>query len=235
MTALVRALVTAAVAGALVSCALLSKSEPLQVRYFTPEALASEAALQPPSPSDAPPLVLTLGRVRASGHLRERIAYRRSGYELGFYETRRWTERPEVYLRRALSTALFEQRGIEPVIAGPAPTLEVELVAFEHVQGPPEIVRVQLIYVLYGAVLPSAERSVVLQEAVEATDDSMEGITRAFAAVLARAVTRVADDVVAQLQRGRAAEQRALESTGQPAQPLQYDPAWKTPPASSND
>src|SRR4029077_4048150 len=116
-------------------CALLSKAAPLQPRYFSLEdgPLASNRGAALRSPTSGA-MQLRLGRVSAGPHLRERIVYRDSDHELGYYEDRRWTERPETYLRRALARALFEERGLLRVVSGGAPTLEVELVAFEEIR-----------------------------------------------------------------------------------------------------
>src|SRR5579859_2713520 len=123
-------LVAAASIGA-AGCALLSKSDPVVPRYFSPEpAAAAEPALVVPA---AAPLELRLGRVNAGSYLRDKIVFRNSAYEVGYYEERRWTEKPEAYVRRALARALFDRRGIHQVISGPAPTLEVEVTAFEEV------------------------------------------------------------------------------------------------------
>ncbi|HEY3593834.1 MAG TPA: ABC-type transport auxiliary lipoprotein family protein, partial [Polyangiaceae bacterium] len=83
-------------------CALTSKSDPLMPRYFDPDlsslpTAAADTDGNPNAPS------LRLGRVTAGEHLRERIVYRQANRELGFYEERRWTENPDVYLRRALA------------------------------------------------------------------------------------------------------------------------------------
>jgi len=121
---------------ALGGCALTDKSDPLEIRYFTPQSSGGSAPAQTAVPAAAESLGLSLGRVRASAYLRERIAFRASANELGFYEGLRWTERPESYLRRALSSSLFEQRGLEQVLAGPGATLEVELISFEETREP---------------------------------------------------------------------------------------------------
>ena len=95
---------------------------------------------------------LRLGRIESWSHLRERMVVRRSAQELIYQDGRRWTERPDVYLRRALSLALFERRGLAEVRLGRAITLEVELTAFEEVQHPPEAeerVRLQAFYSLH--------------------------------------------------------------------------------------
>lgn len=212
---------TAVLAGSLcllASCALTSKSDPLEVRYFTPESSAGASVERPSAqPGASPagqPLTLMLGRVRASTYLKERIAYRASAHELGFYETRRWTERPESYLRRALSASLFEQRGLEPVLAGPSPTLEVELIAFEETRAPSQVARLQVVYLLYGGGLPSVERTITVERPITRTQDPTEGVVRALSAALDEGVARISDDVVAQLNAELARNRGAAQVTG---------------------
>jgi cholesterol transport system auxiliary component len=219
----------------LAGCALTSKSEPLAIRYFTPESSAGGATRAAGAPA-AEPLSLMLGRVRASAYLKERIAYRASAHELGFYETRRWTERPESYLRRALSTSLFEQRGVEPAVAGPSPTLEVELLAFEETRAASPIARLQAVYLLYGSGLPSVERTITVERPIERTQDPTVGVVRALSAALAEGVARISDDVVAQLHaevaRARAASQVTGSTDAACGQPPRAP--WNTPSGSEN-
>src|SRR4051812_29143552 len=108
-------------------CALLNKAEPLTPRYFSAEpsgpgagaAVERAAALRDAS---APARELKLGRVTSASYLGERLVFRDSAYELGFYEDRRWTEKPEAYFRRALSRALYEDGGFRRVVSGVGPT-----------------------------------------------------------------------------------------------------------------
>ena len=98
---------------ALSGCALLGKSDPPVRRYFTLDPLeqvSPASAPQAPAKIAADGRRLRLGHVTGSSHLRERMVVRTAGLELTFSETRRWTERPDVYLHRALAHALFEQR-----------------------------------------------------------------------------------------------------------------------------
>ena len=123
-------------------CALLGKNDPIVPHYFTPE-LDGDAP-RAPVRSD---LQLRLGRVEGWSHLRERMAERRSTRELVYREDRRWTERPEVYLRRALSRTLFEERGVVESLAGRGFSLDVELIAFEEIEQP-HLARMQALLVL---------------------------------------------------------------------------------------
>ncbi len=113
----------------LAGCALTSKATPLDIRYFSPEiGLAHHA--DPPGEAARPRV--RLGRLTSSANLRYRIVHRESPVETGEYETLRWTENPEAYVRRSLVAALFSDR-LEQATGGGAPTLDVEVVSFEEV------------------------------------------------------------------------------------------------------
>src|SRR5205814_10648583 len=113
-------------------CALLSKNEPLVPRYFS---LEPAAGARPPAAAPAD-LELRLGPVTSGSEIRQNLVVRDSGQELSYSEERRWTEKPEAYLRRALSQELFERRGVRRVVSGPSLSIEVELVSFEEVKQP---------------------------------------------------------------------------------------------------
>jgi hypothetical protein len=94
-------------------CALTSKADALSPRYFSPEQ-----APEPSAARAAPErrLELRLGQVSSASHLDERISYRLSSSEVGFYEERRWTE---------LLSGSSERK---PKSVQPAPELVEELV-----------------------------------------------------------------------------------------------------------
>ena len=94
---------------------------------------------------------MRLGRVTSGSNLRERIAFRDDAFELGYYEDRRWTERPETFVRRELGRTLFEDRGFKRALSGDAPTLDVEVIAFDELKlATGHGVRVQLKVMLMG-------------------------------------------------------------------------------------
>lgn len=176
-------------------CALTSKSEPLQVRYFDPEW--RRATITSAKAGDAP-CELSLGRVNASADLGEEIAFRTSAYEVGYYETLRWTERPDAYLRRAIERTLFDDYGCRRSVGGGAPTLDLELVAFEEERRTPQVVaRVAVRFVL------SDEHAVLHEETIDLTrplapgnkSDLLDRLVRAIAETLADAVNQVAGRV----------------------------------------
>lgn len=105
-------------------CALTSKAEPRELRYFTIEATAAA----PSGPVCGP---LRLGRITAGTYLERAIEHRISPVELVPYDTLRWSEPPATYVRRAISRAVFAQ-GVEQAVGGAAPVLDVEVVAFEE-------------------------------------------------------------------------------------------------------
>jgi cholesterol transport system auxiliary component len=187
-----------AACAALAGCALTSKGEPLRPRYFTPEsAPASARAMRTPATN----LRLRLGRVAAGSSLREQIAYRDSEHELGFYEERRWTERPEVYLRRALSHALFEERGATRVVAGFAPTLEVELIAFEEVRAPVHAARLQAVAILHDERIGRLEQTITVERPIEGVAGARknDAWVQALSEALAQGVAEISDRVLAQV------------------------------------
>jgi cholesterol transport system auxiliary component len=185
------------VPGLLTGCAFFGKVEPLAPRYYDPELDVSEGK------SVAPSLVrpsLRLGHVLGGSHLRERIAYRVSEREVGFYDERRWTERPENYLRRALARSLFEQRGIASLVTGVGPSLDVELVDFSELLEPKHAVRVRARAVLVDQRTVRFEHTFGAEEPVRGGDDAdFTNVADAMARALARTVDEIGDRVLTEL------------------------------------
>jgi ABC-type uncharacterized transport system auxiliary subunit len=181
-------------------CALSSKATPLELHYFSPElALPAPApAAAPTEPARAARLPLKLGRVSASDHLRYRIVHRDSQVALELYDTLRWTEPPDDYVRRALGRALFDARPCEQAVAGRAPALEVEVTAFEDVIAAGHHAgRVQLHYQLH-------DERVVLSRGVVTVDrpasgPEIERVVTAIGQAMDAATAELADRVVARL------------------------------------
>jgi ABC-type uncharacterized transport system auxiliary subunit len=110
--------------------ALGDKPEATPLRYFSPEHATVETNGARASVADAP--VVRLGRVTSSASLRSRIVHRESAYEVGLYETLRWTDDPEVYVRRALERALYDDGAARDAATGNMPALDIEVIAFEE-------------------------------------------------------------------------------------------------------
>ena len=181
-------------AALLCGCALLGKNAPVVPRYFT-----AEYERDPAPPPNHRGLRLRLGRVEAGTHLRERMAGRRSARELYFYEERRWSELPEVYLRRALASALYEERGLGETESLHALTLEVELLAFEEIDKPHEA-RLQALLVLREGDRTVAQETLTVEQPIAAgAPDEARAVAEALSLSLQRGVKRIADRVLQQL------------------------------------
>lgn len=180
---------------ALTGCALLGKHDPVVPRYFAPEYAAA-----PDATRAAAGRPLRLGRVEGWSNLRERWVVRNQSGATSYAEDRRWTERPEIYLRRALSRALFEERGLVEALSGRTVALEVELVAFEEMERPHRV-RLQALLVLRDDRLSLYQETVSVEQAVAPGDEAGQerALLEAYSAVLRAGVTRIADQVVAQL------------------------------------
>jgi cholesterol transport system auxiliary component len=169
-------------------CALTSKSDVLAVRWFTPETVKPRlTSATEPDLASAPRL--ELGRVTSGPNLRERIAYRDDAREVGWYDDRRWTERPETYVRRQLARTLFEEHGFVRTLAGQAPILDVEVIAFEEVKKP-RAGRIQLRIVIHDDERALFERTVAVERPAAAP--GFEAFVQAMSQALDEACEEVA-------------------------------------------
>jgi len=194
----------------LTGCAFFGKSEALEPRYYDPESAPREGTSSVPglnTPS------LRLGHVVGGSHLRERIAYRVSERELGFYDERRWTERPENYLRRALAGGLFEQRGINSLVTGVGPSLDVELIDFSELREPKHAVRVRARAVLVDQRTVRFEHTFTVEQPVTGDADDFSRVADAMSVALERTVDQIGDRVVEELTRTPAVGDAAQPAT----------------------
>jgi len=129
------------------------------------------------------------------------MVYRDSSHEFGFYEDRRWTERPEVYLQRALEASLFEDGGMRRSLSSTAPTLTVDLVEFEEVRGSAPHVRLRVTYALHDEQNVFFERTAAIERPLEGGADAARAdrVAVALGEALQEAVTRVSGEVTAEL------------------------------------
>jgi len=180
-------------------CALTSKSEPIAPRYFSPDRAGDPLRTSAKLPGVAPEL--RIGRINGASHLDERLIFRDSDYELGYYEERRWTEEPAEYLRRRLARVLFEERGLRHVVGGFAPTLEVELTAFEEIRSPKRIARVQVTVRLQDARIVRWEETLTVDQPITANDkgDLADAMVAALGVALSTTVDKIADHVMSDL------------------------------------
>jgi cholesterol transport system auxiliary component len=173
-------------------CALTEKGDVLAIRWFDPETSApritSASTAQPARGSPMP--VLELGRVTSGPHLRQRIAYRSGAFEVGYYDDKRWTERPETYVRRAIGSVLFEERSLRRAEDGSAPVLDVEVLSFEEVTGPQRRAQVRLRMILRDENRALMERTLTVERPVMSA--GIEGLVQAMAGALDEAAHDVA-------------------------------------------
>jgi len=190
-------------------CALLTKSEPVIPRYFSPEA---PALSKPAAAGDGAGLELRLGRVTADAYLKDRIVHRDSAFEIGYYDDRVWTEKPEAYVRRALARALFDERGVTQLLSGVGATLDVDVVAFEEVREPVHLARIELVYVVYDDRVVRLSRSVVVERPIAPAkgDAAANQAVKALSTALVAAVDAVANAAASEL---RAEERLATKVT----------------------
>ncbi|MBX3158501.1 MAG: membrane integrity-associated transporter subunit PqiC [Deltaproteobacteria bacterium] len=189
-----------AAASLLVSgCTVFRPSKPVEVHYFAPTAPTQRATAQ--SRAAGQGLTLRIGRVEPSPYLRERIAWRTSSVELGLYDTKRWTDTPDAYVRRALEHALFTERGVTQV-TGHAPTLDVDITGFEELRHP-RGARVELRYRLQDDKTVIATDVVTIDRPATgpAHGRDFSAIVVAIGAALDEAAERVADAIVQDLRR----------------------------------
>lgn len=203
-----KSLIVCSLALAISGCALTSKSEAMDVRYFTPERTMPAPTPTLTSANGAPaaapaPVELRLGKITSGPHLRERIAYRESNHEIGYYEDRRWTERPDSYVRRALERRLFEEGGFRRVLGGTVPALDVEVLAFDEIRTPTgRAARVALRMVVFQDRTVLKEETVSIDVPVAASKDpGVDEIVAALSSALDFATTQVATRVRAAMQR----------------------------------
>lgn len=178
----------------LVACSLTTKATPLEIRYFSPEVASAHYA---DPPSQAPRPRLRIGRLTSSANLRLRIVHRESPVETSEYETLRWTENPETYVRRSLVAALLGQ-GLDQATGGSAPTLDVEVVGFEEVHHDSyHGGRVELRYQLRD------ERSVLASDVVvverQAATGDIQPVVMVISAAMNAATAQIATAVAAQM------------------------------------
>jgi len=187
-----RLALVAALAASPIGCAFFTKGDPVVIRYFTPETLAT----RPDSSAVAMAMRgvasdLRLGRVNSASYVRDRIAFRDKNFEVGYYDELRWTEKPEAYLRRALGRALFEEQGVRQIISGPGPTLDVDLDAFEELRFPRHAARMQVTWALHDDQQVQHEETFTVERPIPAGASGPNAIAAAMAEAFDESVRRI--------------------------------------------
>ncbi len=205
-------------------CALLSKADVVEIRYFSPEHVkpqltGGDASTAPEAPRPAPndALEVRLGRVTSGSNLRERIAFRDAAYELGYYEDWRWTERPETYVRRELGRTLFEEHGLHRVFNGSAPTVDIEVIAFDDLRlKTGRAARVQLKAMLSDESGVLWEDTLTVDRPVTVEKPKIEDVVAAMAGALDAAAEQVTLKVQSALVARRASAAAAVPAPANP-------------------
>ena len=174
-------------------CAIFSKGEVTSRRYFSPDLPLATAKVG----AKRSGVELRLGRVSAGTYIGDKIVYRESNYEVGYYDERLWTEKPDAYLRRALTRKLFEEEGLRNVVSGAAPTLDVELISFEEVRAPEHIALVRIAMSLHDDRVNLMQRTIAVQRPIAVTPKA--GEADAVAQGLGEALRAAVDDVTTQV------------------------------------
>lgn len=181
-------------------CALLSKGDQGEARFFSLEMTpppSAAAAVEPGAPTQTPPAKLRLGRVTGAPYLAERLVFRDSANEVVYYRERRWVEPPQRFLERLLARVLFEQRGLVHLVGGDGPTLDVELLALDEIRSPRHLARVMVSAQLHDEHIVLFEDT--LTQEVPIHDDSPAALVEALSEALQAIVDRIADSVMRQL------------------------------------
>jgi cholesterol transport system auxiliary component len=185
-------------------CALFSKGDPGAARFFSinrePDRPGSVTAKL--SGVREEPLELRLGRVTGAQYIEERLVFRDSANELGYYRERRWTEPPELFLKRLLAHALFEERGLRHVVGGSGPTIDVQLTALDEIRAPQRLARAQVVarlhvehLVLWEEIL-TVDLPVIEKKDGDLAVATVEALGKAMQAV----VDQIAESVVYELE-----------------------------------
>lgn len=184
----------------LTSCALTNKAQPTIPRFFSPELPANanpnkDAQLR--RAGGGPTLELRLGRVQSAAHIREKIIYRNSQHELGFYDELLWTEKPEAYLRRALTQTFFEEEGVRSIVTGAGSTLDVELVSFEEIRQPQHTAQVRVRLVLRDDRAVRLEQTLQVERPIPEVEKSQ--LPGAIAGAMGEALREVVHQISARV------------------------------------
>ena len=183
----------------LAGCAFFGKAAPLDVRYFTLDEGSPQSRPAATAPGVAAGKKLRLGSVTAAAHLRERLVFRDSPVELGYHELSRWSERPDAYVRRGISRALYQERGVEQVLSGGGHVLDVDLLSLDEFKGDASKVRVTLAIALHDDVHVVLENQITVEKPIAKSGD-MVSTVEAFRDALREAIGQAADQTVAKLE-----------------------------------
>jgi len=165
--------------------------QPDPPRFFRPGSATLDAVVPDAAdPSLGDGIPIRLRGVRSEPFLGERIVWRVSELEYGFYEQRRWIDLPAHYVERALRTRLRETPGLRLTDDPRAVALHVDVRAFDDVLEPTHEA-----YVALAVALDDPTRGRLLTQSFSAR----VGIGHDDPASMAQSIGRALDDTVAQV------------------------------------
>lgn len=171
----------------------LRPDAPQSIRFFSAAPDSEVDAVEPRADLAS----LRLGRVRAADHLTNRLVWRVSPVEYGFYELSRWTEAPEMYLERRLERSLFVERGVPRTITPDRAVLDATLVGFEEDLEAGRAARVAIAFHLTRG--SEVLWSQTLEHRIEFTSTDRAVLAHSLGQALEQLVERAAERVVTRL------------------------------------
>jgi ABC-type uncharacterized transport system auxiliary subunit len=176
----------------------LGSREFTPVRYYSIDTLSASA----PQVARSWPVSLGIRPFTAATRYRDRILYRLSEVEVGFYQYDRWVDPPEEMVARVVASTvrgsgLFRQ--VVPVDGTPLPTwiLDGELMRFDDVRAKQSRAECWLRVELWRAHDAQLLWSDVLKAAVPLSTETSEALAQA----MSRAVQHIAIRLVRELER----------------------------------
>jgi ABC-type uncharacterized transport system auxiliary subunit len=139
----------------------------------------------------------------AATRYRDRMLYRLSAVEVGFYQYERWVEPPEEMVTRVLSTALgasglFRQVVAADIIQLPAWILSGELIRFDEVR---EAGGRRAECWVHVEVQQAHDERLLWADVLKATEPLTAETPEAFAQAMSRAVQQVAISLISKLEK----------------------------------
>ena len=184
------------------ACVLLSgciTRDAPEPRFYHPPTAMLDAPVDP-SIADTAGAPVRLRPVHQASFLGERMVWRVSDAEYGRYEQRRWNELPAQYLARAMTNAVQGDPALFLTDDVAAPTLDLDLLAFDEVVGPPRIARVIVRATLRGPKGGTLiDREFVSEEPITSDGDGGSAVARAMGRALDALVAQVTTEVAARL------------------------------------
>jgi len=186
-------------------CLVRNAGEP---RFFRPDSalLRESRAGDPPAARREEPghrpqnaAVVRLRGVDGEPFLRERVVWRVSPLEYGFYEQRRWHDLPASYVERALYAAFRKSARVRLSDDLHVPSLRVTVTAFDEALAPTHVALVEATASLRDAHgQPQLERPFAAE--VPIASDDPAAMARAMGGALDTVATQIADAVADAVQ-----------------------------------